>query len=149
MTMPAACVALVLAGALAVAGCGGDEQPPPAPVGAGPTLTVTETDFALDPTAARLPRAGAARVEVVNRGQTVHALAVETADGTRSTARITPGRSSTLSLTLPAGRYVWYCPVGNHRQLGMRGTLTVGERGSGPESEQPAREAPGGGGLGY
>ena len=23
------------------------------------------------------------------------------------------------------GRYVWYCPVGDHRERGMKGTITV------------------------
>jgi len=27
---------------------------------------------------------------------------------------------------LKAGRYELYCPVGNHRELGMEGTLSVG-----------------------
>lgn len=141
MTTPAPLVALVVAGALAVAGCGGDDAPEPANGGAGGLLTVTETDFALDPSAAELPRAGAVQVEVVNRGRTVHALAIETPARTHSTETIPPGRSGALSLRLPAGRYVWYCPIGNHRQLGMRGTLAVGE----PEQpEEPPREAPGG-----
>ena len=147
MTTPAACVALVLAGALAVAGCGGDEQPPPAPVGAGRTLTVTETDFALDPSAARVPRAGAVQIEVANGGGTAHALAVETPTGTRSSGTIEPGRSGALSLRLPAGRHVWYCPIGNHRELGMRGTITVAAADRTPDPEPP-REAPSGG-YGY
>ena len=148
MTGPAPLAALVLAGALALAGCGGGEQPGPATDRAGGSLTVTETDFALDPSAARLPRAGAVQLEVVNRGRTVHALAIETPEGTRTTGTIAPGRSARLGLTLPAGRHVWYCPVGDHRRLGMRGVLVVGGGAREPEPEQPAREAPSGG-YGY
>ena len=148
MTRPAPLAALALAGALAVAACGGDEQPEPAADPAGATLTVTETDFALEPSAARVPRAGAVRIEVVNRGRTTHALAIETPEGTKSTGTIAPGRSGKLSVRLPAGRHVWYCPVGGHRELGMRGTIAVGDAGPAPESEPPAREAPSGG-YGY
>ena len=148
MTRPTPLAALVLAGTLTLAGCGGDEQPEPTADRAGGSLTVTETDLALDPSAARLPRAGAVQVAVVNRGTTTHALAIKTRDGTRSTGTIEPGRSATLSVRLPAARHVWYCPVGDHRERGMRGTIAVGDDVPAPGSEPPAREAPSGG-YGY
>ena len=148
MTRPAPLAALALAGALALGACGGDEQPEPTAERAGASLTVTETDFALDPPAARLPRAGAVRVAVVNRGRTTHALAIETPDGTRSTGTIEPGRSGTLSVRLPTGRHVWYCPVGDHRERGMRGTIAIGDEVPAPRPKPPAREAPSGG-YGY
>jgi uncharacterized cupredoxin-like copper-binding protein len=38
---------------------------------------------------------------------------------------VNPGKTSTITLTLKAGKYTFYCPVPGHRQLGMKGTLTV------------------------
>jgi uncharacterized cupredoxin-like copper-binding protein len=38
---------------------------------------------------------------------------------------VNPGKTSTMTLTLKAGKYTFYCPVPGHRQLGMKGTLTV------------------------
>jgi plastocyanin len=35
------------------------------------------------------------------------------------------GGSRTLTLTLPAGTYTYYCSVPGHEQAGMKGTLTV------------------------
>ncbi|MHB8692760.1 MAG: plastocyanin/azurin family copper-binding protein [Solirubrobacteraceae bacterium] len=35
------------------------------------------------------------------------------------------GGSKTLSVSLKAGKYTYYCSVPGHRQAGMQGTLTV------------------------
>jgi len=35
------------------------------------------------------------------------------------------GSSSTLTVTLKAGTYTFYCPVDGHKAAGMKGTLTV------------------------
>jgi uncharacterized cupredoxin-like copper-binding protein len=40
------------------------------------------------------------------------------------TDTVTDG-SARLALDLEAGEYTFYCPVGNHEQAGMSGTLTV------------------------
>jgi plastocyanin len=150
-----------LAALLAIAaGCGDDGERPagtaPAP-GEPPAgaIRVVETDFELDPANPKIERAGTLSFDVVNRGQTVHALKIETPDGDFETPTIDPGQSQTLQAELPAGRYTWYCPVANHRQLGMTGTVTVGG-GAGasgarqPESEPEDGATPGGGGgFGY
>jgi plastocyanin len=136
----------ILAGALVLAGCGSDEQSEPATRSSGEQLTVTETEFRLDPAEARVAGAGAVEVEVVNRGATVHALAIESGTATRSTGNIEPGQTKTLTADLPPGRYTWYCPVGDHRQRGMEGTLTVG--GDTTEREPSGTASPSGG-FGY
>ena len=38
---------------------------------------------------------------------------------------VTQGGTSTVSATLKAGTYTFYCSVDSHRQAGMEGTLTV------------------------
>ncbi len=146
--------ALAAPPALIATGCGGqgDERPSSGEPSPGdrssPPIRVVETEFKLDPATARSARPGRTAFKVVNRGEVVHALAIETPGRTRSTKTIKPGRSRTLHADLPPGRYAWYCPVGNHRQLGMRGTLTVEGATPQPQSEQPAPESPGGG-YGY
>ncbi len=142
----------ILLGGLALAGCGSDEQsqPQPATGGAAGQLTVTETDFALNPAKAQVAQAGEVAIKVTNGGKTAHALAIET-KGTPSTETIMPGKSATLTAKLKPGRYTWYCPVDDHRGFGMSGTLTVGgetETETEPEP-QPSAPASPGGGYGY
>lgn len=38
---------------------------------------------------------------------------------------VAPGKTSTLTLTLTAGKYTFYCPVAGHRAAGMKGQLVV------------------------
>lgn len=39
---------------------------------------------------------------------------------------IGPGESTTLTVTLDEGEYVFYCSIGNHRSMGMEVTVQVG-----------------------
>jgi uncharacterized cupredoxin-like copper-binding protein len=55
-----------------------------------------------------------------------HNITVESSSG--SVVGSTPtfqGGSKTLSLSLKAGTYKFYCSVPGHRQAGMEGTITV------------------------
>jgi len=38
---------------------------------------------------------------------------------------VAPGKTSTLTVTLKPGKYEFYCPFDSHKQMGMKGTLTV------------------------
>ena len=59
--------------------------------------------------------------------RSVHALEIEAPGGEVETGDIQPGESATLTANLDRpGKYEWYCPVGNHRDLGMEGEITVG-----------------------
>jgi plastocyanin len=132
-------VAVLLGGllAVAIAACGGDdeknttEQAQSAP-NASETVTVRETEFKLDPANPRIVQAGSVEFKVENDGSTVHALEIEGPGGESKTDDIQPGGSATLTANLDKpGKYEWYCPVDNHRQQGMEGTITVGGGGSG------------------
>ncbi len=70
--------------------------------------------------------AGSYTIEVVNEGNATHDLVVER-DGAdvAATENIAPGQSATLTVTLEAGEYVFYCSVGNHRAMGMEVQVTV------------------------
>ena len=88
-------------------------------------LTATEADFSISLDRDDLA-AGTYEITVVNEGSATHALAVEE-DGTTkaSSDSIAPGESTTLTVDLDAGGYVFYCPIGNHRAMGMELTVQV------------------------
>jgi uncharacterized cupredoxin-like copper-binding protein len=64
-------------------------------------------------------------VKLVNKGQTAHAIEVEGKGGEHKSSTIGPGESTTLKAKLAPGKYEFYCPVDGHKQLGMKGELTV------------------------
>lgn len=71
--------------------------------------------------------AGTVTFTVTNAGSIPHALEVEGQGIEQETGVIQPGASATLTLTLKAGTYEVYCPVGNdsHKKLGMDAELKV------------------------
>jgi uncharacterized cupredoxin-like copper-binding protein len=63
---------------------------------------------------------------VENTGKATHSLTIEGPGGMDMTSdTVQGGRSTTMTVTLQAGRYEVYCPIGNHRAMGMSTTLTV------------------------
>ncbi len=72
---------------------------------------------------------GRVTLEVTNGGTIPHAFEIEGRGIEKSTARIQPGGSATLTVDLPAGKYDAYCPIGkgSHRMLGMLAHLSVGD----------------------
>lgn len=72
-------------------------------------------------------RAGQATIELANFGQDPHDLRLQRA-GAKHIAglgTVSPGQLADLTLKLAPGRYSLWCSIANHRQLGMRATLTV------------------------
>ena len=134
-------IAIALAGGLLLAGCGDeDEEEPAATQSEAPAQTQAETqsgsgdadatrvvlsDFAIDPANPTVP-AGTVTFEVVNEGEFPHRLEIEGngAEAVTETLEGT-GDEATLEAELEPGDYEWYCPIGNHREQGMDGTLTV------------------------
>ena len=140
---------LMALGAFAIAGCGGSDDDSGSSStsadtteeagggggggstggggGGGETLEVSETDFKLDP-ADPTVNAGEVTITATNDGQTTHSLEVE-GNGIEETELpndLAPGDSGELTVDLSKpGTYEWYCPIGNHRDLGMEGEITV------------------------
>ena len=85
--------------------------------------------------------AGPVQFAVTNDGSIPHAFEIEGHGIERETRQIQPGDSATLALTLRAGTYEVYCPVGegSHKKLGMVARLVVG--GSGAAGGAPASDA--------
>ncbi len=92
------------------------------------TVHVTLSEWKVSLTPKEVPP-GPVVFEVFNSGKVPHALEIEGRGLEKSTSRIMPGASATLTLDLRAGTYEAYCPVGrgSHKMLGMTNHLSVGE----------------------
>jgi plastocyanin len=126
-------VLLVVALALLAAGCGGgDGEGEGDDVATGDaaaqTIQVSATDFQFDP-ADLTADAGEISFELTNDGEAPHALEIEGNGVEEASDTIDPGASTTLTVELEDGTYEIYCPVGDHADRGMVGTLTVGAGG--------------------
>jgi len=134
-------MAVILATAV-LAGCGGDdeEEPPgstPAPTaeapgaaggggGGGEQVKVSSPeDGSLKFDQSELSaKAGKVTFTFDNPSQVPHAFEVEGNGVEEETDVITQSKAS-VTVDLKPGTYEYYCPVGQHRQAGMEGTLTV------------------------
>jgi plastocyanin len=133
---------LLATGLLAAAGCGDDDDEDEGSGGATPSTQadtgsseasgggggggtkVSLTEFKIDPANPKV-KAGKVTFSVSNDGQVPHALEVEGNGIEEETDVLNGGDSAELSVDLKPGEYEWYCPVGNHADMGMKGTLTV------------------------
>jgi plastocyanin len=121
----------VLAVALGVAACGGGdegtEEPAPAATdGGGSTLELAADpggDFSFDQTELTAS-AGEVTINLTNEASIPHNIAVE-GGGVDDVSDTVTGDSTSLTVTLEAGEYTFYCAVPGHREGGMEGTLTV------------------------
>lgn len=92
----------------------------------GDALTVTVSDFMIDPS--DLEVAGTTvTIDVVNDGPTPHNLSVRDADGevVMATADLSTDETETITAELEPGEYTIFCSLAGHESLGMSGTLTV------------------------
>ena len=116
----------VLLLAALLAGCGGDDGEENGNGGesaGGEAVELVATDFAFDPADVSVD-AGEATFTLSNEGEFPHALAFDDLDA--ATGNVVPGGSGEVTVELEPGSYAIYCPVGNHRDQGMEGTLVVG-----------------------
>jgi plastocyanin len=131
---------LLSAGVLLAAGCGDDEDEgggggaastPEATEdssggGGGEALTLTADPggaISWEPGSLSAP-AGSVTIKLVNESDTPHAVEVE-GNGVEEETETVTGGETELTVDLEPGEYTYYCPVGQHRQQGMEGTLTV------------------------
>jgi uncharacterized cupredoxin-like copper-binding protein len=136
--------ALTLALSLVAAACGGGSSAGDAAGGgegeqaaAGPaTVSVTLTDFKIDPNPLTATAGSAITFDIANDGQSPHTFAVMAPDQTYETAEIQAGGSTSLEIpALDAGDYEVLCTVPGHDQLGMVATLSVSDAGAGTTTD--------------
>ena len=116
---------LLISVALLAAGCGDDEDEGGGGGGGGggEALTLTADpggEVSWEP-ADLSASAGSVTIKLVNESDNPHAVEIE---GKGESETITASETE-LTVDLEAGEYTFYCPVGQHRQNGMEGTLTV------------------------
>jgi uncharacterized cupredoxin-like copper-binding protein len=157
-------IVLLVAGVVALAGCGDDddggdsagaEQSTAADTAAQSTpasgaVKLSETEFKITPADVPVEKTGKVTFEVANDGKIDHALEVEGPNGEVETDTIPAGQSATLEVDLSkAGTYEMYCPIGNHRAMGMEGQVSVAGGGSGAaeDSGGDGSDDDGGGGA--
>ncbi|MDQ6688169.1 MAG: plastocyanin/azurin family copper-binding protein [Actinomycetota bacterium] len=122
LLVPVATVAIV------AAACGGGASSSPSGSGqavAGTRVTATETEYKIVLSRSAFTP-GTYTFVAKNSGAATHAL---TMDGPgvkdKSTSQVSGGQSAPVTVKLQKGTYELYCPVANHKQLGMHTTITV------------------------
>jgi uncharacterized cupredoxin-like copper-binding protein len=132
--------------ALGVAGCGDDdddggqaatnaapatqttqEQTTPTattPASGRSAVSISATEFKFTPSNVDV-KAGQVAFRLKNDGGAPHALEIEGNGIEKETKVINGGQTAVLGVNLKPGKYEMYCPVGNHRQMGMVGEVTV------------------------
>jgi plastocyanin len=126
---------------LALAGCGSDNKESTAKSTSTPAATDTPASsssgggqtikLSADPSALKFDKskltakAGKVTLSMANPSSLPHAVAVEGNGVDKDGNTVKKGGTSTVTVTLKAGTYDFYCPVDGHRAAGMEGKLTV------------------------
>jgi plastocyanin len=112
---------------LLIAGCGGDDQPGrtvTAP--ANGSVRVVGKEYSFDPSTIVVRGAGTLRLTLQNKGSLAHNLKVKKdGDVIGGTEAFPAGEMKSASVRLARGTYEFVCTVGDHAELGMKGTLKV------------------------
>ena len=116
---------------VALAGCGGkaksSKSSAPAASPASKTIRVKETEFHIAPAQITISSTGSVTFDATNAGKIDHALELEGNSVEQKIGTISPGSSGKLTVTLSKkGTYELYCPIDNHRTMGMQATVVVG-----------------------
>jgi uncharacterized cupredoxin-like copper-binding protein len=98
-----------------------------AATGPGGTVNLAATDYKFNPSDPTV-KSGQVTFKETNDGQTTHSLEIEDVTPGKDQeleGQVAPGQSGTLTVNLKPGKYEFYCPISNHKQLGMVGEITV------------------------
>ena len=107
--------------AVALGGCGGD---PPARARDN-IVALSITDYRLHPQDVRAQK-GLITFRVRNDGRVPHAFQVAGPNGVRvEISTMLPGEPGAQTVRLRRGKWRLYCPLGNHEELGLYGSLEV------------------------
>jgi uncharacterized cupredoxin-like copper-binding protein len=126
-------VVLAAVATLALGACGGDNAKSSSTAKAKSTpssssatkVTVEESEFALKLSTTTF-HPGKYTFEARNVGKAPHAIEIEGPGLTEAkSATITGGGTTSITVTLQKGTYEMYCPVGHHKDKGMKTEITV------------------------
>ena len=95
--------------------------------GPGGTVNLTASEYKFDPSDPTV-KSGKVTFNEKNAGQTTHSLEIEDVTPGHDQeleGDVAPGSSGTLTVDLKPGKYEFYCPISNHKELGMEGEITV------------------------
>jgi plastocyanin len=127
-------IALVTALTIPLAACGGDDEESDGggSSGGGGGGKAQTLKIAADPGGALkfdksslTAKAGKVTIVMDNPSDLPHAVEIEGNGVEVEGETVMKGGVSEASADLKAGEYEFYCPVGNHKEEGMEGTLTV------------------------
>ncbi len=120
-------LAVALFTGVVLVACTAAESPSQAPGDAGAgeaqTVEVSLTEYQIDMPSSIA--AGAVTFDVTNDGAEIHGFEVEGNGIEEEIEELGAGEAGTLEVDLEPGTYEVYCPVGNHRGMGMELELEV------------------------
>jgi plastocyanin len=128
-----ACVLVAVPLALLAGGCGGGSSggggttaasTPPAGTGQVVNIPIASSGFAFTTTTATAS-AGTVTLKAMNPQSVAHDISIKGNGVDVKGNQVANGGISTVTATLKAGTYEFYCSVPGHEQAGMKGTLTV------------------------
>ena len=101
---------------------GNPDYTPPA-TGTEKDFTVTGENFSFSPATLTVQKGDHVKITFINSGGT-HDLRID--EFNAKTYLLKSGEQATVEFTADkTGTFEYYCSVGNHRAMGMKGTLTV------------------------
>lgn len=116
---------------LLAAGCGGGSSggggsTPPAGSGPGQVIEIPISDSGLSfAKTTATASAGTVTLSAVNPQTLTHDISIKGNGVDQQGNQVSSGGTSTVTVTLKAGTYEYYCSVPGHEAAGMKGTLTV------------------------
>jgi uncharacterized cupredoxin-like copper-binding protein len=113
------------------------------------TVNVTLKDYSIGLSTRKL-KAGTVRFVVKNKGPHTHGFDISGPGVAKAKLKawLKPGKSTTLTVSVKAGKYSAWCPVPGHVAKGMKGTLTA-SGGSAPPPTTTSDTTTSSGGAGW
>jgi hypothetical protein len=116
-------IAIAAALTLPLSGCGGSADAVTADRG---VVEIRLVDFRVNPQIIHAKR-DSMTIRIRNDGRLPHAFRIRGTGGTRlKVPTILPGKAAArVGVKLPRGDWRLFCPLSNHEELGMYGTLVI------------------------